>query len=178
MDYCDYELFGLSFWWHPFTAADTLVSKWCNAKFLQICSDEETNSSTSWMAWGWVNFKHISIFWVNNSFKRGMKSHIKLITAKLQPTCGKASSSSLVRAMLGRGREWLWLWGSSSPLSLLPVEMESGSCRSSSHNISSVSEAGCEPSEGRRSSTSRGSAGPSDGLPLFSPCMCSRNGNY
>ncbi len=23
-------------------------------KFLQICSDEETNSSTSWMAWGWV----------------------------------------------------------------------------------------------------------------------------
>ncbi len=34
----------------PFTAEDPLVSKWCNAKFLQICSDEETNSSTSWMA--------------------------------------------------------------------------------------------------------------------------------
>ncbi len=25
-----------------------------NAKLLQICSDEEINSSTSWMAWGWV----------------------------------------------------------------------------------------------------------------------------
>ncbi len=30
----------------PFTAEHPLVSKWCNATFLQICSDEETNSST------------------------------------------------------------------------------------------------------------------------------------
>ncbi len=44
-----YQLFGLSFWRHPFTAEDPLVSKWCNATFLQICSDEETNSSTSRM---------------------------------------------------------------------------------------------------------------------------------
>ncbi len=36
-----YELFELSFWRHPFSAEDPLVSKWCNAKFLQICSDEE-----------------------------------------------------------------------------------------------------------------------------------------
>ncbi len=41
-----------SFWRHPFTAEDPLVSKWYNAKFLQICSDEETNSFTFWMAWG------------------------------------------------------------------------------------------------------------------------------
>ncbi len=42
VDYCDifYQLFGLSFWRHPFTVEDPLVSKWCNAKFLQICSDE------------------------------------------------------------------------------------------------------------------------------------------
>ncbi len=39
-----------SFWRHPFTAENPLMSKWCNAKFLQICSDEETNSSTTWMA--------------------------------------------------------------------------------------------------------------------------------
>ncbi len=38
-----YHLFGLSFWRHPFTAEDPLVSKWYNAKFLQICSDEDTN---------------------------------------------------------------------------------------------------------------------------------------
>ncbi len=43
---------GLSFWRHPFTAEDPLVSKWWNAKFLQIYSDKETNSSTSGMAWG------------------------------------------------------------------------------------------------------------------------------
>ncbi len=30
MDYCD------SFWRHPFTAEDPLLSKWCNATFLQI----------------------------------------------------------------------------------------------------------------------------------------------
>ncbi len=37
-----YQLFELSFWWHPFTAEDPLVSKWCNAKFPQIFSDEIT----------------------------------------------------------------------------------------------------------------------------------------
>ncbi len=39
--WCFYQLFGLSFWRHPFTAEDPLVSKWCNVKFLQICSDGE-----------------------------------------------------------------------------------------------------------------------------------------
>ncbi len=32
VDYCD-QLFGLSFWRHPFTAEDPLVSKWYNANF-------------------------------------------------------------------------------------------------------------------------------------------------
>ncbi len=61
-----YQLFGLSFWRHPFTTDDPLVSKWCKATFLQICSDEETNSSTFWMTWGWVNVH----FWENYSFKK------------------------------------------------------------------------------------------------------------
>ncbi len=34
--WCFYQLFGLSFWRHPFTAEDPLVRKWCNATFLQI----------------------------------------------------------------------------------------------------------------------------------------------
>ncbi len=29
------------------TAEDPLMSQWCNATFLQICSSKETNSSTS-----------------------------------------------------------------------------------------------------------------------------------
>ncbi len=37
-----YDVVISSFWRHPFTADYPLVSKWCNAKFLQICSDEET----------------------------------------------------------------------------------------------------------------------------------------
>ncbi len=36
-----------SFWRHPFTAEE-----WCNAQFLQICSDEETKSSTYLMIRG------------------------------------------------------------------------------------------------------------------------------
>ncbi len=34
--WCFYQLFGLSFWRHPFTAEHPLWSKWCNATFLQI----------------------------------------------------------------------------------------------------------------------------------------------
>ncbi len=53
------QLFGLSFWRHPFTPEDPLVSKWCIAKFLRICSDEETNSSKYLKAWGRVNIQQI-----------------------------------------------------------------------------------------------------------------------
>ncbi len=34
--WCFYQLFGLSFWRHPFTAADPLVSKWCNANYFHL----------------------------------------------------------------------------------------------------------------------------------------------
>ncbi len=40
---------------------DPLVSKWCNATFPQIYSNEEINSSSSWMARGWVHFQHMFI---------------------------------------------------------------------------------------------------------------------
>ncbi len=63
--WCFYQLFGLSFWRHPFTAEDPLVSKWCNATFLQIFSVEETKSSASWMAWGWVHFSYCSFISCN-----------------------------------------------------------------------------------------------------------------
>ncbi len=52
---------GLSFWRHPFTVE---VSKWCKATFLQIRYDKETNSSTSWLAWGGVHSANFH-FWVN-----------------------------------------------------------------------------------------------------------------
>ncbi len=38
--------------------------------FIQICSDEETNSSTSWMACGWILFSAFTFFGVNYSFKQ------------------------------------------------------------------------------------------------------------
>ncbi len=39
VEYCDvFPLLSgfFSYWRHPFTAEDPLVSKWCNAKFIQI----------------------------------------------------------------------------------------------------------------------------------------------
>ncbi len=59
--WCFYQLFGLSFWRHSYTAEDPLVSKWCNAKFPENCSDEETNPFTIWMARGWVHSFHIFV---------------------------------------------------------------------------------------------------------------------
>ncbi len=59
---CFYRLF----WRHPFTVDDSLVNKWCNAEFLQICSNEETNSSISWMRLS--KFSENVYFWVNYSF--------------------------------------------------------------------------------------------------------------
>ncbi len=38
-----YQLFGLSFWRHPFAAEEPLVSKWRDAILLQICSDGRNN---------------------------------------------------------------------------------------------------------------------------------------
>ncbi len=69
--WCFYQLFGLSFWRHPFTAEEPSVSKWYNATFLQICSDEETKLFTS-------DGLRVSIFsfWVNCFFK--------LYTSKVQ----------------------------------------------------------------------------------------------
>ncbi len=54
--WCFCQQFGLSFWRHPFTTEDLLVSK-CNVKFPQICCDEETILSTSSFVWGRVGFK-------------------------------------------------------------------------------------------------------------------------
>ncbi len=42
-----------------------LVNKWWMLNFSRSVH-EETNSSTSWMAWGWVHYQHI--VWINYSF--------------------------------------------------------------------------------------------------------------
>ncbi len=39
--WCFYQPFLLLFWRHPFIAEDPLMSNWRDAKYLQICSDEE-----------------------------------------------------------------------------------------------------------------------------------------
>ncbi len=71
--WCFYQLFGLSFWRHPFTAEEPLVSKWCNATFLQIWW---RNKLIYILAWGWVHF----YFWVNYSFKISLGLNTVLLT--------------------------------------------------------------------------------------------------
>ncbi len=71
--WCFYQLFGLSFWRHPFTAEHSLVSKWWNATFLQICSHEETN-------WSWPILKCITCdggnWWTGRS---GCSPHVSVL---------------------------------------------------------------------------------------------------
>ncbi len=69
-----------SFWRHPFTAEDPLMSKWCNATFLQICSVEETNSSISYMAWEWVHF--LQMFIIGWTISRAKYKIICYVTKK------------------------------------------------------------------------------------------------
>ncbi len=58
------QLFGLSFWRHPFTAEDPLLSKWFNAEFLQICRRNKlTCISAGLRVQVWVKFRQIFIFW-------------------------------------------------------------------------------------------------------------------
>ncbi len=54
--WCFYQLFGLSFWRHPFTAEHPLRRHWCRDTFLQIW----WRNKLTWMAWRWVNVQQIS----------------------------------------------------------------------------------------------------------------------
>ncbi len=63
--WCFYQLFGLSFWRHPFIAEDSLVSKWRNVQFLQIFYDEETNHLYPGCP---QTFSADFHFWLNYSF--------------------------------------------------------------------------------------------------------------
>ncbi len=76
-----YQFFGLSFWRHPFTTKDLLMSKWFNATFLHICSSEKANS-----------FSANCNFWVKYSFnsnnaknEAGANSHIQFNSTELIP---------------------------------------------------------------------------------------------
>ncbi len=64
--WCFYQLFGLSFWRHPFTAEDPLVSKWCNT-FLQIW----WRNKLIYILYGLrvTTFSSHFHFWGNYSFK-------------------------------------------------------------------------------------------------------------
>ncbi len=104
--WCFYQLFGLSFWRHPFTAEDPLVSKWCNATCLKICSDEERNSFTSWMGWWWVYFHQIFIFgWTIPLIKSGV-GNVGPIEFSSNPN--QTHLNKLIKVFRITGRWWFF----------------------------------------------------------------------
>jgi len=74
--WCFYQLFGLSLWRHPFTAKHPLLSKWCNATFLQIW---RRNKLIYVLDGVWLTTFPANInFWVNYSFNdRNNPPHFK-----------------------------------------------------------------------------------------------------
>ncbi len=44
MSWCFNQLFGLSFWWHPFTAEEPLVSRGCHRKSERVLHSSDTIS--------------------------------------------------------------------------------------------------------------------------------------
>ncbi len=62
--WCFCQLFGLSFWRHPFTAEHPLLRHWCRDTFLQICCPE-THLHGLRMSKVSANFH----FWINYFFK-------------------------------------------------------------------------------------------------------------
>ncbi len=86
--WCFKKLFGLSFWRHPFNAEDPLVSKRCNAKFLQILKQNFIQISSKilqiqkqinlQLGWRVSKFSEYLHFWINYYFKKETNNKIRL----------------------------------------------------------------------------------------------------
>ncbi len=65
--WCFYQLFGLSFWRHPFTAEHPLLRHWCSATFLQIW----WRNKVIYVLYDLrvITFSANYHFWVNYAFK-------------------------------------------------------------------------------------------------------------
>ncbi len=62
--WCFYQLFELSFWRHPFTAEDPVLSKWSWHNFYKFVPMKKQTHLHLW----WPGGEYIFIFWVNCSF--------------------------------------------------------------------------------------------------------------
>ncbi len=91
VDYCDVFI-RLSFWRHPFTAEHPLLRHICN-----LSSDEESNSSWSWMSWGWMNLQQIFLLVWSVSFSTSHRR--KVMSAKAHGVLTLVLCSSECRAV-------------------------------------------------------------------------------
>ncbi len=72
VDYCDVFISCLDSHYDGTHSLQRIHWSESDATFLQICSDEETNSSTSWMAWGQIFIfgRAIPLMWLNQLKKK------------------------------------------------------------------------------------------------------------
>ncbi len=94
--WCFYQLFGLSFWWHPFTAEDSLLIKWTNATFsmkkqthLHLSLSVSTfpaNAIFGWTIHIMTNLKRFVIIWMGHGMMVGPKPPAQCMLIKSPPT--------------------------------------------------------------------------------------------
>ncbi len=75
--WCFYQLFGLSFWRHPFTAEHPLLRQWCDATFLQIWWRNKLILILDGLRMS--TFSALFHFWLNYSYNVSRSSRTKRI---------------------------------------------------------------------------------------------------
>ncbi len=106
----------LSAVWTLILTAPIHIHWWASDGMLHFSKfDEETNSSTSWTAWGWIHVQHTLIFiGLNYSFKRLVKPRCKLVTdtyykfwVRRQFLANKSSISTHIKLQETRKKQFL-----------------------------------------------------------------------
>ncbi len=82
---------------------------WANNAILHFSkSDEETNSFTSWLAWGWRHFQQMLIFWVNY-FSNSIQVHFLFISTPYAVHQWDRRGDAII------SQEWTFSWSGVSP---------------------------------------------------------------
>ncbi len=96
--WCFYQLFGLSFWRHPFTAEHPLLRQWRNAAFLQIWWRNKLILIFHFHVWLNYSCKWVFVFhavWI--MFESDMSVLDRTPTGRLILKCSVAFSRNLVK---------------------------------------------------------------------------------
>ncbi len=89
--WCFYQLFGLSFWRHPFTAEDPLLSKWCNATFPM---KKQTHLHVEWSEVSTFTFSYLPDAFIQSDLQMRTIEAIKINRAMICKCYNKSQCST------------------------------------------------------------------------------------